>query len=242
MHTLLLHWQLETWTFWDGIFVIAGEEICQPLQILSLQRCGCGAVFQSSWEANGQHYIIREIIRKLQKMLFVLMKENGAEDVWSYYVPLGPDWTIFEFAPRRGFCASTSIHHFFAWDPSSSDFRFRNYVDLTAAKLCVSYFVFLLSSIIFCSFSLQITLTQCCKSLFLCFSSCWWGLPSVSLSGSPSLWPWVSRPVGSPGQAEHLVPLLRVAVTRPLQEVSVLVVSQRRPGLLQQSLAALLPW
>lgn len=46
----------------------------------------------------------------------------------------------------------------------------------------------------------------------------------------------------SPGQAEHLVPLLRVAVTRPLQEVSVLVVSQRRPGLLQQSLAALLPW
>lgn len=135
MHTLLLHWQLETWTFWDGIFVIAGEGICQPLQILSLQRCGCGAVFQSSWEANGQHYIIREIIRKLQKMLFVLMKENGAEDVWSYYVPLGPDWTIFEFAPRRGFCTSTSIHHFFAWDPSSSDFRFRNYVDLTAAKL-----------------------------------------------------------------------------------------------------------
>lgn len=87
MHILLLHWQLETWTFWDGIFVIAKEGIWQSFQILPPQRCGCGAVFLSSWEASGQHYIIREIIKKLQKMLFVLMKKNScswksAEDVW----------------------------------------------------------------------------------------------------------------------------------------------------------------
>lgn len=192
VHTVLLHWQLETWMFWDGIFVIAEEGIWQLFQILPLQRRGCGAVFLSSWEANGQHYIIRKIIRKLQKMLFVLMTENGTEDVWSYRVPLGPDWTIFEFAPRRGFCTSTSMHHFLLGiHPSGTWFRFRNYVDLTAAKLLGLILCSFCLAFIFRSSSLQTTLTHCCKSLFLCCSSYHWGLPLVFLTASPSLWPWV---------------------------------------------------
>lgn len=137
----------------------------------------------------GSHYIIREISRKLQEMLFVFMKENDAEAVWSYHIPLGSDWTIFEFSTRMEFCTSISIHHFlFGIHPACTCFRFRSCVDLTAAKLLgltLYSFCLALSSVL----SLQITLTRYCKSLFLCCSSCYWGLPSVSLTASPSLLP-----------------------------------------------------
>lgn len=144
----------------------------------------CRVVFPSWWEASEQHYMIREIIRELWAILFVLVKEDGAEGVWSYLAAFRTCQDNIWMCPKEGVLHCHLQASSLTQDPSVSNlFCFQKPMWTYCCQTPGSYFVFLMSSFVLCPFSLQINLPRWCKSPSL-GCSCHWGLPSVSPSSS----------------------------------------------------------